>query len=213
MKFDRTAMLLYAITDRAWVGKQTLYEQVEEALKGGVTCIQLREKELDQESFYKEAQEIKVLCDTYGVPFLINDNVAIAAAIGADGVHIGQKDLPVEEARKRIGPDKILGVSARTVEQAVEAEQKGADYLGVGAVFATSTKKDANTISWETVRAICEAVSIPVVAIGGIGRNNIMQLKGTGVDGIAVISAIFSSNQIEKTCKELYTCSKEMVNR
>lgn len=212
MKFDKESLLLYAITDRSWLNGQTLYEQAEEALKGGVTCLQLREKELEAEAFEQEAQSIKSLCKSYQVPFIINDNVELAVAVEADGVHVGQGDLPVEEVRKRIGEHKILGVSAQTVDQAVEAEKKGADYLGVGAVFTTSTKKDADTISMDVLRAICQAVTIPVVAIGGIGKENLMELQGTGIAGVSIISAIFSSKDIEGTSRELLRLSTEMVN-
>lgn len=211
MKFDKEAMLLYAITDRTWLGYQTLAEQVEEALKGGATCMQLREKDLDADSFMEEAIIIKDLCQKYKVPFIINDNVELAVACDADGVHVGQGDMPVAEVRKRIGADKILGVSAQTIEQAKKAQQDGADYLGVGAVFTTSTKKDANTVTKEMLNKICEEVSIPVVAIGGISKFNLMQLKGSGIDGVAVVSAIFASSDIEQSTKELLMLSKQMV--
>ncbi len=211
MKFDKEAMLLYAITDRTWLGYQTLAEQVEEALKGGATCMQLREKDLDADSFMEEAIIIKELCQKYKVPFIINDNVELAVACDADGVHVGQGDMPVAEVRKRIGADKILGVSAQTIEQAKKAQQDGADYLGVGAVFTTSTKKDANTVTKEMLNKICEEVSIPVVAIGGISKFNLMQLKGSGIDGVAVVSAIFASSDIEQSTKELLMLSKQMV--
>lgn len=204
-------MLLYAITDRTWLGYQTLAEQVEEALKGGATCMQLREKDLDADSFMEEAIIIKELCQKYKVPFIINDNVELAVACDADGVHVGQGDMPVAEVRKRIGADKILGVSAQTIEQAKKAQQDGADYLGVGAVFTTSTKKDANTVTKEMLNKICEEVSIPVVAIGGISKFNLMQLKGSGIDGVAVVSAIFASSDIEQSTKELLMLSKQMV--
>lgn len=211
MKCDSLAMRLYAVTDRAWLSHQTLKEQVEEALKGGATCIQLREKELDELSFLEEAEELCALCRAYHVPFIVNDNVKIALACGADGIHVGQHDMQAGDVRKAIGDNMILGVSAQTVEQALEAERNGADYLGVGAVFATSTKLDADAVSHETLREICRAVSIPVVAIGGISKENIMQLSGTGVDGVALVSAIFASGDIENTCRELRTLSEQMV--
>lgn len=204
-------MRLYAVTDRAWLSHQTLKEQVEEALKGGATCIQLREKELDELSFLEEAEELCALCRAYHVPFIVNDNVKIALACGADGIHVGQHDMQAGDVRKAIGDNMILGVSAQTVEQALEAERNGADYLGVGAVFATSTKLDADAVSHETLREICRAVSIPVVAIGGISKENIMQLSGTGVDGVALVSAIFASGDIENTCRELRALSEQMV--
>ena len=165
----RKDLLLYAVTDRSWLGNETLYEQVEKALKGGATFIQLREKELDEEHFMEEAVALKELCHKYHVPFVINDNVKIAKEMDAGGVHVGQNDMEADDVRKILGEDKILGVSAQTVEQAVLAEKMGADYLGVGAVFSTSTKKDAADVSKETLQAICEVVNIPVIAIGGIG--------------------------------------------
>lgn len=213
MRCDKKSMLLYAVTDRAWIGEKTLYMQVEEALKGGATCIQLREKDLDEEAFLKEAIEMKKLCKKFDVPFIIDDNVDVAVKCGADGIHVGQHDLQAAEVRKMIGKDMILGVSAQTVEQAVLAEKNGADYLGVGAVFTTSTKLDADAVSHNTLKAICDAVSIPVVAIGGIYKHNIMKLSGTGVDGVALVSAIFSNRDIENECKELLELSKEMVTR
>ena len=204
-------MLLYAVTDRAWTGKQTLYEQIESALAGGATCIQLREKNLSDEEFLKEAFQVKELCENYKVPFIINDNVEVALKCGADGVHVGQKDMQAAQVRERIGADRILGVSAQTVEQAVLAEKNGADYLGVGAVFSTSTKEDARPVSHETLKAICEAVSIPICAIGGINKTNILQLSGSGVDGVALVSAIFASPDIEAECRELRALSEKMT--
>ncbi len=203
-------MRLYAVTDRSWLGNQTLAEQVEDALKGGVTCVQLREKELDEEAFLQEAVEIKALCKKYHVPLIINDNVEIAIKCGADGVHVGQKDMEVGKVRALVGKDMLIGTSARTVEQALAAEQAGADYLGVGAVFGTATKSDAKEISHEVLRDICKAVSIPVCAIGGICKGNIQGLKGTEIDGVAVVSGIFSAIDIEKECKELRTLSEEL---
>lgn len=212
MKCDKKHMLLYAITDRAWLGDKTLTMQVEEALEGGATCIQLREKELDEETFLKEAFEIKALCLKYKVPFMINDNVQLAIKCGADGIHVGQSDMAAANVRGLIGEDMILGVSAQTVEQAVDAEKNGADYLGVGAVFTTSTKLDADFVSHETLKSICEAVSIPVVAIGGITKENLLDLKGTGIDGVSLISAIFASDNIEMQTKELLKLSKQVVD-
>ena len=196
-------LLLYAVTDRAWLGNETLYEQVEKALKGGATFVQLREKKLDEESFLQEAIEIKELCKKYNVPFVINDNVDIAIKMDADGVHVGQSDMEAGDVRKKLGPDKIIGVSAQTVEQAILAEKHGADYLGVGAVFPTGSKDDAEDVPFETLKAICEAVSIPVIAIGGITKDNVKELAGSGICGIAVISAIFASKDIEAATKEL----------
>lgn len=211
MKCDRKDLILYAVTDRAWLGNMTLYEQVEEALKGGVTLIQLREKELEYEAFIREAFEIKDLCRQYKVPFIINDNVDIAIKVNADGVHIGQKDMEAGYVRSVIGEDKILGVSAQTVEQAILAEKMGADYLGVGAVFTTGSKADADDVSIETLKAICDAVSIPVVAIGGIGKNNILELSGSGIYGVAVISAIFAADNIRKDTAELKELAKRVI--
>ncbi|MEY8261133.1 thiamine phosphate synthase [Oscillospiraceae bacterium 50-60] len=211
MKCDKQHMLLYAVTDRAWTRKQTLYEQVEAALKGGVTCVQLREKELDETAFLQEAKELCALCRRYGVPFLVNDNVEIAIACGADGIHVGQEDLAAGEVRRRVGENMILGVSVHTVEEACQAVRDGADYLGLGAVFPTSTKTDVEQMSNETLRAICDAVDVPIVAIGGINQGNILRLAGSGVDGVALVSAIFSAEDIEGACRELRAMSEEMV--
>lgn len=211
MKCDKENMLLYAVTDRSWLGIETLYSQVEKALKGGVTCVQLREKELDYETFLKEAMEIRELCKKYNVPFIINDNVDIAIKVKADGIHVGQKDMVATKVREMIGENMILGVSSATLEEALEAEKNGADYLGVGAMFTTSTKTDTRQVSLDTIKNICSAVSIPVVAIGGINKTNILQLKGTGVDGVALVSAIFASQHIEEECVELRKLSSEIV--
>lgn len=213
MKCERDTMCLYAVTDRAWVGKQTLLDQVEEALKGGVTCVQLREKVLEKEKFLEEALEMKKLCTKYQIPFIINDNVEIALKCKADGIHVGQSDMEAGNVRKLAGEHMIIGVSVRTVEEAVAAEKSGADYLGVGAMFPTSTKLDAADVSYETLKEICSTVTIPVVAIGGINKNNIQELAGTGVDGIALVSAIFAAENIEETCRELKSISKKMVGK
>ena len=211
MKCDKKDLLLYAVTDRHWLNGRTLYSQVEEALKGGATFIQLREKELDEEHFLEEAKEIKELCRCYQVPFVINDNVEIALAVDADGVHVGQSDMEAGDVRAKLGPDKIIGVSAQTVEQAVMAEQNGADYLGVGAVFPTGSKADALEVSHDTLIAICKAVKIPVIAIGGISKENILELSGSGICGIAVISAIFAKDDIEEAARELRGLTEKMV--
>lgn len=213
MKCDKKTMLLYAVTDRMWIGKQTLYEQIEDALRGGVTCVQLREKKLDYQEFLNDAIKIKNLCKKYNVPFFINDNVEIAIKCGADGVHIGQKDMCLREVRSLVGKNMIIGVSVHNVEEAIKAVKNGADYLGVGAVFSTSTKRDAKLVSIEVISDICNAVDVPVVAIGGLNKHNISKLFGSGVDGIAIISAIFSSDNIEKECRELYRISKDMVDK
>jgi thiamine-phosphate pyrophosphorylase len=211
MKLDKKDLLLYAVTDRSWLGGETLESAVEKALKGGATFVQLREKELEAGKLLEEAKVIKKLCKKYHVPFVVNDNVDIAIAVDADGVHIGQKDMEAGNVRELIGRDKILGVSAQTVEQAVLAEKRGADYLGVGAVFHTGTKADADYVSYDTLKEICEAVSIPVVAIGGISKDNIMELSGSGICGIAVISAIFAQPDIVRSTAQLKELTKKMV--
>lgn len=204
-------MLLYAVTDRAWTGKQSLYEQVEEALKGGITCLQLREKNLSDEEFLKEAIQIKTLCNKYKVPFFINDNVEVAIKCGADGIHVGQDDMAAGRVRELVGDKMMIGVSAHSVKEAVEAVKNGADCLGVGAIFSTSTKKDASVLDLSVVSDICKAVSVPVVAIGGIKKDNISKLKGTGVDGVALVSAIFAADDIKSECKELRKLSEDMI--
>lgn len=210
MKVRSEDMTLYAVTDAAWTGEKTLIQQVKEALEGGITFLQLREKHLSEEEFLREAVEIKRLTDQYQIPFVINDNIEIAQKAGADGVHVGQDDMPVEEVRKILGEDKIIGVSAHNVEEAVRAEQGGADYLGVGAVHTTTTKENTSAVSMEEMKKICQTVSIPVVAIGGIKKNNMNVLSGTGVDGIAVVSAIFAAKNIKEETKELLEAVKEM---
>ncbi|WP_099353794.1 thiamine phosphate synthase [Fredinandcohnia onubensis] len=211
MKIDKKLMQLYAVTDHAWTGSQTLVEQVEAALKGGITFLQLREKDLGYDEFLQEAIELKMLTAFYDVPFVINDNVEIAQACDADGVHVGQEDMPVEKVREMIGPDKILGVSAQNVEQAIAAEKAGADYLGIGSVFPTGTKQDAKPMTFETVQEICKSVSIPIVAIGGINKTNILELTGSGIDGVAVVSAIFAQSDILAATKELQELSAKML--
>lgn len=205
-------LLLYAVTDRHWLGEETLYDQVKKALDGGATFVQLREKNLDREVFLAEAKEIQKLCKEYGVPFVVNDEVSIAKDIDADGVHVGQSDMEAMDVRKILGPDKIIGVSAQTVEQAIIAEKHGADYLGVGAVFTTGSKDDADDVSHETLEAICEAVSIPVIAIGGITKDNVAELAGSGICGVAVISAIFGQKDIQKATEELKFSVENMLD-
>lgn len=212
MNCDKKDLLLYAVTDRHWLNGETLYSQVEKALKGGVTFIQLREKNLDEGSFLEEAKEIQKLCKEYNVPFVINDNVEIAKEINADGVHVGQSDMEAQNVREILGDNKIIGVSARTVEQALLAEKHGADYLGVGAVFKTGSKDDAEKVSHDELERICKAVSIPVIAIGGITHDNVKELSGRGIVGIAVISAIFGQKDIENATKELKTETLKTVN-
>lgn len=213
MKCDKDIMLLYAVTDRAWTGKMSLYEQVEAALKNGATCIQLREKELEEEDFLAEAKEMAALCKSYGVPLIINDNVDVAVACNADGIHVGQEDMEASDVRKRVGEKMIIGVSVHTVKEAKIAVSHGADYLGLGAVFSTSTKTDVDVMSRETLKEICSAVDIPTVAIGGISKNNVMELAGSGVDGIAVVSAIFGAKDPGVATAELLSLSKEMVTK
>lgn len=203
MGLDRKNLLLYAVTDRTWLKGESLKSQVEKAIKGGVTFVQLREKMLDGEDFLEEAKEIGGLCRDCGVPFVINDNVEIARASGADGVHLGQKDMDILDARKILGSDKIIGISCQTVDQAKEAENRGADYIGVGAVFKTGSKGDAKEINHDVVKDITRSVSIPVIAIGGISYDNLSQLKGLGLAGVAVISAIFAQDNIEKASAAL----------
>ena len=204
-------LLLYAVTDRTWLGNQTLYEQVEQALKGGATFIQLREKNLNPEAFLAEAMEIQKLCRKYHVPLVINDNVEIAMKVNADGVHVGQGDMEAGNVRTLLGRDKILGVSVQTVRQALLAEQRGADYLGVGAIFHTGSKADADDVSIETLKAICKAVNIPIVAIGGISKHNVVELRGSGICGIAVISAIFAAEDIKSATSELKILTEQVV--
>ena len=207
----REQMLLYAGTDRHWLNGQTLYEQVEEALKGGATFIQLREKNLTEEEFLEEAKKIQQLCKKYRVPFIINDNVKLAKEIDADGVHVGQSDMEALDVRAQLGEDKIIGVSARTVEQALLAEKHGADYLGVGAVFQTGTKTDAREVEHSVLKEICTKVDIPVVAIGGITQDNVKELSGSGINGVAVISAIFAQKDIETATAKLKSCVEQIV--
>jgi thiamine-phosphate pyrophosphorylase len=202
----REQMLLYAVTDRHWLNGQTLYEQVEEALKGGATFIHLTEEE-----FLEEAKKIQQLCKKYRVPFIINDNVKLAKEIDADGVHVGQSDMEALDVRAQLGEDKIIGVSARTVEQALLAEKHGADYLGVGAVFQTGTKTDAREVEHSVLKEICTKVDIPVVAIGGITQDNVKELSGSGINGVAVISAIFAQKDIETATAKLKSCVEQIV--
>ncbi|MDD6708134.1 thiamine phosphate synthase [Eubacterium pyruvativorans] len=207
-------LLLYAVTDRHWLNGRILYDDVEEALKGGVTFVQLREKDdmaMAYDDFLAEAKEIGALCRKYQVPFVIDDNVEIALAAGADGVHVGQSDMEAGAVREAIGEDRILGVSAHTVEEALLAEKRGADYLGVGAVFPTGSKKDAESVDFETLRAICAAVKIPVVAIGGITRDNVRELAGSGICGISVISAIFAQEHIREASEALKEETRKII--
>ena len=215
MKFTkdeiRSAMLLYAVTDRAWLGARTLPEVAEEVLQNGATFLQVREKGMDHAAFLAEAGELKALAGRYHVPFVVNDSVEVALACGADGVHVGQSDIQDRDIRALIGPDKILGISANTVDTAVAAQKAGADYIGVGAVFGTTTKKDAKNLTVEQLRAICSAVDIPVVAIGGISADNILALRGSGVDGVAVVSAIFAQPDPGAATERLRALAEELT--
>lgn len=211
MKFDKNMLLLYAVTDRAWVGRQSLMEQVEEALQAGVTLLQIREKDMEPEAFLEEVRAMKELAARHQVPVIVNDSVEIAMKADADGVHVGQSDMEAGDVRAIIGPDKILGVTARTVEEARRAEAQGADYLGAGAVFGSATKTDASYMDMETLKAICRSVRIPVVAIGGIGKQNIMKLQGSGVCGAAVVSAVFGAEDITKATRQLREKAEQMV--
>ena len=213
MSLDKEKLLLYGITDRKCLGGRSLYEQTEAALKGGVTLLQLREKNISREEFVKEAEQIKELCDRYHVPLIINDDVETALQIGAAGVHVGQKDMEASQARKRLGDNRILGVTARTMEQALRAQQDGADYLGVGAVFHTDSKKDAVDLDWNVLKEICATVDIPVVAIGGINNDNVLRLSGTGIDGVAVISGIFGQEDVENTARIMRQKVNEIVEK
>ena len=203
MKLDEKMLLLYAVTDRAWVGKQTLLEQIEDALKGGVTMVQLREKKMDEDAFVEEAIRVRELCHQYHVPLIINDNVEVALKSGADGVHVGIEDVPVAEIRKQVPSDFIIGATCKTVEQAKAAEAAGADYMGVGAVFPSPTKTNAIRITNEQLREITSSVSIPAVAIGGISYDNVCEINGSHVSGVAVVSAIFGAEDIEKETARL----------
>ncbi len=211
MKSLKQSMLLYVVTDRTWLNGKTLSSQVEQAAAAGATCVQLREKELGYEGFLAEAKSIKAITDRYGIPLIVNDSIDVALACSADGVHIGQGDMPACKARKLIGDGRILGVSAQTVAQALTAQRCGADYLGVGAVFPTSTKADADAVSYDTLKAVCAAVDIPVVAIGGITAANIASLAGSGIDGVAVVSAVFASPDIPRATDELLQSVRQVV--
>ena len=208
MNFTKDNLRLYAVTDRSWLRGQTLMQQVEQALLGGATLVQLREKELEESAFLQEAVEMTRLCHRFGVPLLINDNVEIARKSGADGVHVGQEDMEASAVRGILGSGMIVGVTAKTVEQAKRAQDAGADYLGSGAVFGSSTKRNAKPMTKETLREICAAVRIP---IGGINRENAAVLAGTGIAGIAVVSGIFAAEDIERECKILRGIADQMV--
>ena len=211
MKLDKNNILLYAVTDSRWAVNRTLEEQVEEALMGGATCVQLREKELNDEDFIKKALKIKKICEKYGVPLFINDNVKVATLCNSEGIHIGQKDMNVVDARKKKKKNMIIGVSASNLEEATLAEEQGADYLGVGAMFTTNVKDDATPVSIDELTEICKNISIPVCAIGGINLDNMEELRNSGVDGFAIVSAIFSKDNIKKATEELLKKAKGIV--
>ena len=211
MNFTAQNLLLYAVTDRAWVGRQTLLEQIESALKGGATLVQLREKDLPRLDYIREAAQATALCHRYGVPLIVNDSLEVALKSGADGVHVGIEDQPVAEIRRQAGKGFLIGATAKTVEQARAAQAAGADYLGVGAVFPSPTKKNAIRITTGQLREICASVSIPCVAIGGISRENLPTLAGGGMDGFALVSAVFSQPDIETACRELRALAERTV--
>ena len=210
MKFSEDMLLLYAVTDRSWTRRLTLYSQVEQALQGGVTMVQLREKNLSETEIIAQAKELLELCRSYNVPLIINDNADIALKVGADGVHVGIEDAPVAEIRKKAGGDFIIGATAKTVEQAQAAQAAGADYLGVGAVFPSPTKQNAIRITAEQLKEICTSVNIPAVAIGGIGLQNMDELAGGGMKGFAVVSAIFGAEDVKTAAEKLKEKAKEL---
>ena len=212
MKISKKDMLLYAVTDRCGYSYDEFISRVETALGSGVTCLQLREKGLDYSVFLEEAKTVKALCERYGVPFIINDNVGLALECGADGVHVGQDDMNAIDIRKEAGDRLIVGVSAHNVEEALNAQAAGADYLGCGAVFTTSTKADVTALGYDELKKICASVDIPVVAIGGINAGNILNLTGSGISGIAVASAIFGADDISAKCKALRELGEKAVN-
>ena len=215
MKFTRdelrASMLLYAVTDRAWLEGRALPDVVEEVLANGATFLQVREKGMDHDAFLAEASILKEQAARYHVPFVVNDSVEGALACGADGVHVGQSDIQGRDIRALIGPDKILGISANTVDTALAAQTAGADYIGVGAVFGTTTKRDARNLSVAQLKEICNAVDIPVVAIGGISADNILELRGSGVDGVAVVSAIFAQPDPGAAARRLRALAEELT--
>lgn len=212
MNVKKEDMLLYGITDRSWLNGRTLSEVVKESLEGGVTILQIREKDIDEKNFLEEAKEIKKICEKFNVPLIINDNVAIAKMVDADGVHLGQDDMDIEEARKILGPEKIIGITAKTIEQAKEAQMKGADYLGSGAIYTSGTKQNAKRLTVEDLKAICASVEIPVVAIGGLTYDNIDVLKDSGISGIAVVSAIYASTDIKTDTIKLKEKTRNLID-
>lgn len=212
MKVNKESMLVYAITDRHWTGTQTLEQQVEEVLKNGATFLQIREKNMTHDELVKEAVRIKEIAARYNIPVVIDDDIYAVMEAGVDGVHIGQNDMDYVEARKLLGDNKIIGMTAPSVALAKKAEELGADYIGAGAVFSTNTKKDTKPLELSTLKEICNSVSIPVVAIGGIDHSNVRELKGTDIDGVAVISALFGASNPGKATKELVSIMKDVIN-
>ncbi|MFY9358386.1 MAG: thiamine phosphate synthase [Bacillota bacterium] len=202
---------LYLVTDRDLMSTPTLEEAVEQAIRGGVTLVQLREKHASSLEFYQTARRVKKITDSYNVPLIINDRVDVALAVDADGVHVGQSDLPAARVREILGPDKILGVSASSLKEALKAVEDGADYLGVGAMFATGTKTDADITTIEELKRIRQAVSVPIVVIGGINKQTLPLFAGTGIDGIAVVSAIIAAADVEKAARELKELFKQIT--
>lgn len=212
MEFHKNQLRLYAITNRALTCPKTLFEHTKDALKGGVTMLQLREKNLDEQAFIKEAIQMKELCHSYQVPLIINDNVTVALKSGADGVHVGIHDMPVWKIRKQAGSHFIIGATAKTVQQAKQAEAEGADYIGTGAVFLSPTKKNAIRITKEMLCEICSCVSIPTIAVGGVNKNNLSYLRGTGISGIAVVSAIYEASDAAEAAKSLKEIISMQIN-
>lgn len=212
MERQKADYCLYLCTDRHTNGKLDFLQTVEQALQGGCSVVQLREKECATREFYQRAADVKALTDQYNIPLIINDRIDVCMAVNADGVHLGQEDMPVKEARKILGDEKIIGVSAHNLEEALQAWKEGADYLGVGAIFGTKTKKNTVDTSVEILREICLQVPIPVVAIGGISIENVVQLKHTGIDGVAVVSAIMAAAEPKRAAAELLIKVREVRN-
>lgn len=211
MKFTKESLKLYVITDRSWIGNRSMPEEVEKTLKSGATCLQIREKNISYDEYVSKSIELRKICNKYNVPFIVNDNIEVALASGADGVHVGQKDILNKNVRSIIGSDKILGISANSIELAIAAEKAGADYIGVGSIQLSTTKGESKILSTEYVNEICNSVSIPVVAIGGINEQNILRLKGIGIAGVAVISAVFGKEDVAEATYKLRKLVDEYI--
>ncbi|TQS83985.1 thiamine phosphate synthase [Candidatus Methanomassiliicoccus intestinalis] len=211
MKFTKESLKLYVITDRSWIGNRSMPEEVEKTLKSGATCLQIREKNISYDEYVSKSIELRKICNKYNVPFIVNDNIEVALASGADGVHVGQKDILNKNVRSIIGSDKILGISANSIELAIAAEKAGADYIGVGSIQLSPTKGESKILSTEYVNEICNSVSIPVVAIGGINEQNILRLKGIGIAGVAVISAVFGKEDVAEATYKLRKLVDEYI--